>query len=88
MAPERFCPTSFEHLSEFINNTENDIDQMWICDKDHQYLGSLLPKMKGLDITYSTDQLTMVLYVSDDHNVLHEKTLIINDISDYRIEYV
>jgi hypothetical protein len=88
MAIERFCPNSFEHLSEFVRDTENDIDQMWICDKDHQYLGSLLPKMKGLDITYSTDQLTMVLYVSDHNRILHEKTLIINDIRDYGFEYV
>lgn len=88
MTIQRFCPTSFEHLSEFVRDTENDIDQMWICDIDHQYLGSLLPKMKGLDVTYSTDQLTMVLYVSDDNRILHEKTLIINDINDYGFEYV
>ena len=88
MAPQSFYPTSFKHLSEFIKDTENDIDQMWICDKDHQYLGSLLPKMKGLDITYNTDQLKMVLYISDDNRILHEKTLIINDINDYNFEYV
>ena len=88
MAPQRFNPTSFEHLSEFINNTENNIDQMWICDKDYQYLGSLLPKMKGLNMTYSTDQLTMVLYVSDDNRILHEKTLTINDLNDYIFEYL
>ena len=88
MTIQRFCPNSFEHLSEFVRDTENDIDQMWICDKDYQYLGSLLPKMKGLNITYNTDQLTMVLYKSDDHQVLHETTLIINDINDYGFEYV
>jgi hypothetical protein len=88
MAPVRFCPTSFEHLSEFIKDTENDICQMWIYDIDHQYLGSLLPKMKGLDITYSTDQLTMVLYKSDDNRILHEKTLTINDCNEYNFYYL
>jgi hypothetical protein len=88
MAPERFNPNSLEHIVQFVKDIENDIDQMWIYDKDHQYLGSLLPKMKGLDITYSTDQLKMILYISDDNYVLHETTLIINDFTQYEFHYL
>lgn len=91
MAPEILRPTSLEHIVEFIKDTENDIEEMWIYDKKHQYqyLGSLLPKLKGLDISITDQQqLTMVLYISDDDDVLRKSRLIISDFNDYDFHYL
>ena len=91
MAPLRFCPTSLEHIVEFVKDTENDVSQMWIYDKDGQYLGSLLPTLKGLNISITEQQLTMVLYISDDDDdddVLRKRRLIISDFNDYEFHYL
>lgn len=90
MAPEIFYPTSLEDIVEFIKDTGNDIGEMWIYDKKHQYqyLGSLLPKKKGLDISITDKQLTMVLYISGDDDVLRKSRLIISDFNDYDFHYL
>lgn len=88
MAPEKFIPTSLEHIVEFVKNTKNDIWQMWIYDNEGKYLGSLLPTLKKLDVSITEQQLTMVLYKSDDNNVLQQNALIINNSNDYGFYYL
>jgi hypothetical protein len=87
MAGESFRPTSLEHLVEFIKNPVNDVDHMQIY-KNNVYLGSLLPKLKGLNLSYSDEQVTMVLYIKDDENMLYEATVVINNLNEYGFQYV
>jgi hypothetical protein len=91
MTIEFFRPTSLAELVEFIKNPINDIDQMWIY-KNQDYLGSLLPKIKGLHISYTNEQVTMVLYIKKDENIweseLNEEMIIMNDIAEYSFHYV
>ena len=84
-----FIPTSLEHLVEFIKT--NDIDQMWIY-KNGVYLGSLLPKLKGLDISNTNEQVTMLLYLKNDENIwelqLNEEIIVLNNVAEYTFNYV
>jgi hypothetical protein len=87
MAIEHFRPTSLSHLFEFIKNPANDVDHIQVYKKD-VYLGSLLPKLKGLNLSYSDEQVTMVLYIKDDENMLYETTVVIDNVDEYTFEYV
>jgi hypothetical protein len=88
---DTFIPTSLEHLVEFIKSPVNDIDQMWIY-KNGTYLGSLLPKMKGLDISNTNEEVTMLLYLKNDENIwelqLNEETIVLNNAAEYSFNYV
>jgi len=84
-----FIPTSLEHLMEFIKNT--DIDQMWIY-KNGVYLGSLLPKLKELNISNTNEQVTILLYIKNDENIwesqLNEEIIVLNNVAEYTFNYV
>lgn len=87
MAVQHFRPTSLEHLFEFIKNPVNDVDHMQIY-KNNFYLGSLLPKLKGLNLSYSDEKVTMVLYIKDDENILYEEKVVIDNLNEYGFQYV
>ena len=64
MAIDTFIPTSLESIQEFITNHEKeDITQLWIY-KDDEFLGSMLPKIKKVNIIYDecTGTLAMIVY--------------------------
>jgi hypothetical protein len=64
MAIDTFIPTSLANIHEFIINHEKEnITQVWIY-KDNEYLGSILPKIKRVNIIYDnvTHTLAMIVY--------------------------
>jgi len=94
MAVESFIPTSPEQVVEFVNDKENDIDQMWVY-SHREYLGSLLPKIKRLKLSCDSEhQLTMTLYTQNEqatsvfNTVFNENTIVINNLMDYGFYYI
>ena len=64
MAIDTFIPTSLENIHEFIiNHEKEDITQLWIY-KNNEYLGSILAKIKRVNIIYDnvTHTLAMIVY--------------------------
>ena len=64
MAIDTFIPTSLESIQKLITNHEKkDISELWIY-KDNEYLGSILPKIKKVNIIYDecTSTLAMIVY--------------------------
>jgi hypothetical protein len=94
MTVESFIPTSPEQVVEFVNDKENDIDQMWVY-SHREYLGSLLPKIKRLNLSCDLEhQLTMTLYTQNEQAssafdiVFNENTIVINNLMDYEFYYI
>ena len=64
MTIDTFIPSSLENIHEFIiNHEKEDITQLWVY-KDNEYLGSILPKIKRVNVIYDnvTNTLAMIVY--------------------------
>ena len=64
MTIDTFIPSSLENIHEFIiNHEKEDITQLWVY-KDNEYLGSILTKIKRVNVIYDnvTHTLAMIVY--------------------------
>ena len=75
MAIDTFIPTSLASINEFITNHEKeDITQVWFY-KDNEFLGSILPKIKKVNIIYDECTRTLAIIVYKNNQTIR------NDIS-------
>lgn len=77
MAIVTFYPTTVKEIIPFVNDKVNDIFQMWI-NKNNTYLGSLLPKMRPVNMSCDGEQeLIMTLYKKNEADQLCEVNIVI-----------